>query len=85
MKASIYILDKMLECLREYSPEIQSISSYTTFEELHMDSYDIVDFLMCIERECGVVFTRNAIWEMHCLQDVIDELDTCVKEELSNA
>ena len=40
---------------------------------------------MRIERECGVVFTRNAIWEMSCLQDVIDELDTCVKEELSNA
>lgn len=85
MKASGENYDILKKALVFLGMSDQAVPVTTTFEDLHMDSYDIVDFLMKVEELSGIILEDSNVVQMHCLQDVLEELDKCSKEELSNA
>ncbi len=73
------ILEKLIE---EYNPYFRNITAETTFEELEMDSYAMVDFLMKAEEEFDVVISDDRMLSMKNLQDVLDTIENCSEEDI---
>lgn len=55
----------------------------TSFDELNMDEYDIVDFLMNVEEKIGISFDNAELLEVKTISDVMDMIDKNNQEELS--
>ena len=68
------------ELAQAYVPKDLQFSSTTSFEDLNMDSYDIVDFLLKVEEQFHVVLENDAMMNIHTMQDVLNEIDNCQKE-----
>ncbi len=64
----------------DYSKQ-ENISLDSSFEELEMNSFDIVDFIMSIEEMTGVVFEDHQILEFKTLRDVYDAMIQFSKED----
>lgn len=65
---------------QSYAKSRLDISRETTFEELGMDSYEIVDFMLKTEEHCGIVIPDEKMLSMNSLQDVLDAI-SCTEEE----
>lgn len=57
----------------------------TTFEELGMDSYEVVDFLLRVEEKFDVVIADEEMFRIHSMRDVLDIISEGCKEEKTNA
>ncbi len=65
---------------RNYDHNLTHFSSATSFEDMHMDSYDIVDFLLKVEEQYGVVFDDENMLEIRTMQDVMDAINKFSQE-----
>lgn len=72
-----------LACL--YDHNATSFRETTTFDELGMDSYEVVDFLLKVEEKFDVVIADEEMLRLHTMKDVLDIISEGCKEELSNA
>lgn len=65
---------------RGYDHNLKKFSATTTFDEMRMDSYDVVDFLLMVEQEYGIVIEDSKMLEMKSMQDVINTVNECSQE-----
>ena len=72
------ILNKILERTRKFSADLKAD---TTFEELKMDDYEIVDFLMNVEEYYRFAFHENEMLEMKTMQNVMDMINKNMRED----
>lgn len=59
-----------------------TLKADTTFDELKMDEYDIVDFLMGVEEYYGIAFDNEKMLEVKNMQDVMNMIDSNNQEDL---
>ena len=69
---------KILERTRGFSADLKAD---TTFEELKMDDYEIVDFLMNVEECYRFAFHENEMLEMKTMQNVMDMINKNMQED----
>ena len=75
----------LTELLMPYNQTDTAVHPDTTFAELGMDNCDMVDFLLDVEAEYDIIIPNGAMFSCTCVQDVMDLIDRCLKEEKSNA
>lgn len=66
----------------EYAKDKADIALDTTFEQLGMDSYEIVDFMLKVEEHFGIVIDDEKMLSMKSLDDVCNAI-ACTEEEQS--
>ncbi len=66
---------------KSYNSSIDCIKPTTTFVDLGMDSYEVVDFIVAVEEEYTIVIDDSRILELKSMQDVLDMIDQCKQEE----
>lgn len=59
-----------------------TLKADTTFEELKMDDFMIVDFLMKVEEVYGFAFQDEDMLEMKTIQDVMDMIKKNSQEDM---
>lgn len=74
-------LEELKSLAASYNHKDIDLDASTFFSELGMDSYEIVDFLVQVEKEFGVVIDDDAMLQIQTLQDVLSTLDKCSQEE----
>lgn len=77
MKYRIYIL----QLAQKYSYKDLTIVENTTFEDMGLDSYDIVDFLVEVEEHCDVFIPNDEMLQLKSIQDVLNTIDQYSQEE----
>jgi acyl carrier protein len=60
------------EALASFGPEPDEITRGSTFEELEIDSLDLVELAQIIEDEYGVVLKGDDMKELHTVGDAVD-------------
>lgn len=85
MKCSVEYLAYLQSLITSYRHNQTEIKVDTTFDELGMDLYDVVDLILKVEEENDIVVANEDMLTMRTVQDLIEELDKSGKEELSNA
>ncbi len=53
----------------------------TTFEDLKMDEFEIVDFLMNVEEYYGFAFQQDEMLEVRSIQDVMNMINKSMQED----
>ena len=66
---------------KKYDHNLSDLKADTSFEDLHMDSYEIVDFLMKAEDEFGIVIPDEKMLELKTMQDILDTVKEFSQEE----
>ena len=74
-------LEELKSLVASYNHKDIKVDAFTSFAQLGMDSYEIVDFLVQVEKEFGVVIDDDAMLQMDTIQDVLCTLDKCRQEE----
>ena len=85
MKCPVNCLAYLQEIIDSGTNNGTTFSSSTTFEELGMDSYEIVDFLLKVEEKFDVVIADEEMFRIRNVKDVLDIISEGSKEELTNA
>ena len=85
MKCPVNCLAYLQEIIDSGTNNGTTYSSLTTFEELGMDSYEIVDFLLKVEEKFDVVIADEEMFRIRNVKDVLDIISEGSKEELTNA
>lgn len=85
MKCPVNCLAYLQEIIDSGTNNGTTFSSSTTFEELGMDSYEIVDFLLKVEEKFDVVIADEEMFRIRNMKDVLDIISEGSKEELTNA
>ncbi|MBR3311283.1 MAG: hypothetical protein IKG15_05570 [Solobacterium sp.] len=62
----------------DFSDNLDDFSAQTTFEDLRMDSYAVVDYLLEVEREFGIVLNDDEILQLKNIQDVLDTIEQSI-------
>ena len=47
-----------------------------------MDTYEIIDFLVQVEKQFDIYIDDDAMLQLQTLQDVSDTIDKCTQEEI---
>ena len=63
---------RVVEALASFGPDADQISRASTFEELDIDSLDLVELAQIVEDEYGVVLTGDDMKELKTVGDAID-------------
>jgi acyl carrier protein len=63
---------RVIETLASFGPEPDQITRYATFEELDIDSLDLVELAQIVEDEYGVVLKGEDMKELKTVGDAID-------------
>jgi len=63
---------RVIEALASFGPEADRITRESTFEELDIDSLDLVELAQIVEDEYGVVLKGEDMKEMKTVGDAID-------------
>jgi acyl carrier protein len=63
---------RVIETLASFGPEADQISRTATFEELDIDSLDLVELAQIVEDEYGVVLKGEDMKELKTVGDAID-------------
>jgi len=63
---------RVIEALASFGPEADQISRESTFEELDVDSLDLVELAQIVEDEYGVVLKGEDMKELKTVGDAID-------------
>lgn len=73
------VLSSILKKTNDISVELKAD---TTFADLKMDSYAIVEFVMGVEETFGIVFDSDKIFELETIQDVMNLIEKNNQEDL---
>jgi acyl carrier protein len=63
---------RVVETLASFGPDADQITRSSTFEELDIDSLDLVELAQVVEDEYGVVLKGEDMKEMRTVGDAID-------------
>jgi acyl carrier protein len=63
---------RVVETLASFGPEPDQITRESTFEELDIDSLDLVELAQVVEDEYGVVLKGDDMKELRTVGDAID-------------
>ena len=63
---------RVVETLATFGPEADQISRDSTFEELDIDSLDLVELAQVVEDEYGVVLKGDDMKELKTVGDAVD-------------
>ncbi len=69
------------QILSEYNQKALTITENTTFSELQMDSYDLVDFLMKIEGAFNIVISDEEMLEKRSVLDVMNTIQSMQEDK----
>ncbi len=72
------ILNDLLKKTTNYSV---SLKADTTFEELKMDDFEVVDFLMSVEEYYGIAFGQDELLNVKSIHDVMNMIAKNTQEE----
>jgi acyl carrier protein len=64
--------ERVIETLASFGPDADSITRAATFEELDIDSLDLVELAQIVEDEYGVVLKGEDMKELKTVGDAID-------------
>jgi acyl carrier protein len=63
---------RVIEALASFGPDESQITREATFEELDVDSLDLVELAQIVEDEYGVVLKGEDMKELKTVGDVVD-------------
>ncbi len=63
---------RVIDALASFGPDKSQISRSSTFEELDIDSLDLVELAQIVEDEYGVVLKGEDMKELRTVGDAID-------------
>ena len=63
---------RVVETLATFGPDADQISRNSTFEELDIDSLDLVELAQVVEDEYGVVLKGDDMKELKTVGDAVD-------------
>ena len=63
---------RVVETLASFGPDAEKITRSATFEELDIDSLDLVELAQVVEDEYGVVLKGDDMKELKTVGDAID-------------
>ncbi len=63
---------RVVETLASFGPDADQITRQSTFEELDIDSLDLVELAQVVEDEFGVVLKGEDMKELKSVGDAID-------------
>ena len=63
---------RIVEALASFGPDAESVTREATFEELDIDSLDLVELAQIVEDEYGVVLKGEDMKELKTVGDAID-------------
>jgi acyl carrier protein len=63
---------RVVETLATFGPDADQISRDSTFEELDIDSLDLVELAQVVEDEYGVVLKGDDMKELKTVGDAVD-------------
>jgi acyl carrier protein len=66
------VQDRVIEALASFGPDADSITPDKTFEELDIDSLDLVELAQIVEDDYGVVLKGEDMKELKTVGDAID-------------
>jgi acyl carrier protein len=63
---------RVIEALASFGPDVSQITREATFEELDIDSLDLVELAQIVEDEYGVVLKGEDMKELKTVGDAVD-------------
>jgi acyl carrier protein len=66
------VQERVVEALASFGPDASQITREATFEELDVDSLDLVELAQIVEDEYGVVLKGEDMKELKTVGDAID-------------
>ena len=66
------VQERVVEALASFGPDKDQITKEATFEELDIDSLDLVELAQVVEDEYGVVLKGEDMKELKTVGDAID-------------
>jgi acyl carrier protein len=66
------VQDRVIEALASFGPEADQIARNSTFEELDIDSLDLVELAQIVEDEYGIVLKGEDMKDLRTVGDAID-------------
>ena len=63
---------RVIEALASFGPDADQITRESTFEELDIDSLDLVELAQIVEDEYGVVLKGEDMKELKTVGDAVD-------------
>jgi acyl carrier protein len=63
---------RVVEALASFGPDASQITRTATFEELDVDSLDLVELAQIVEDEYGVVLSGDDMKELKTVGDAVD-------------
>ncbi len=63
---------RVVEALASFGPDASQITREATFEELDIDSLDLVELAQIVEDEYGVVLKGEDLKELNSVGDAVD-------------
>ena len=66
------VQERVVEALASFGPDASQITQTATFEELDIDSLDLVDLAQIVEDEYGVVLKGDDMKELKTVGDAVD-------------
>jgi acyl carrier protein len=66
------VQERVVEALASFGPDASQITREATFEELDIDSLDLVELAQIVEDEYGVVLKGDDMKELKTVGDAID-------------
>ena len=63
---------RVIETLASFGPDADQITRSSTFEELDIDSLDLVELAQVVEDEYGVVLKGEDMKELRTVGDAVD-------------
>jgi acyl carrier protein len=66
------VRDRVIEALASFGPDISQITPEASFEELDIDSLDLVELAQIVEDDYGVVLKGEDMKELKTVGDAVD-------------
>ena len=66
------VQERVVEALASFGPDASQITQTATFEELDIDSLDLVELAQVVEDEYGVVLKGEDMKDLKTVGDAID-------------
>ena len=64
--------NRVVETLASFGPDVSQITRTATFEELDIDSLDLVELAQVVEEEYGVVLKGEDMKDLKTVGDAVD-------------
>ncbi len=74
-------LSELVQLLKNYKPELNGSDLTASFTELGMDSYDVVDFVMEVEKHFNIAVDDSQVMALESINDVKTIIDQYNKED----